>query len=136
MVVVDASVVYKWFASEEQCHAQALELLKSHLDKENRLVVPDLILSELANVWSIKTNLSLRKIYSNLRDLKNINLQVEIVTIELAKKAIAFARKYRISAYDAIYAVLAKEKKCELITADSKFVDKVKLKFVKQLEKR
>ncbi len=34
----------------------------------------------------------------------------------------------------AVYAVLAKEKKCPLITADEKFVGAVKLSFVKNLQ--
>jgi predicted nucleic acid-binding protein len=50
MLVVDASVVIKWFVREE-LHAQATALLVG----ENELYAPDLLLPEIANVAWKKT---------------------------------------------------------------------------------
>jgi predicted nucleic acid-binding protein len=43
------------------------------------------------------------------------------------------AKKYKTSVYDMIYAVVAKNKKCALVTADENFVRKTKFKHVKLL---
>lgn len=88
---------------------------------------------ELANAWATKTKLSLKKIKIFLDDLEEIDIKIEPVTLELISNAIEFSKNYRVSVYDASYAVLAKEKKCDFITADSKFVEKVSLPFVKNL---
>jgi len=53
--------------------------------------------------------------------------------VGINNKSAIFSRKYKVSVYDAVYAVLAQDKGCVLITADSKFVDQVNLPFVKKL---
>jgi predicted nucleic acid-binding protein len=49
-VVVDASVVVKWFIPE-QGHANARELLLAARDRRVDLHAPDLLLAEVANVF-------------------------------------------------------------------------------------
>ena len=92
-----------------------------------------MIFYELANAWATKAKLSFAVIRNNLKDLEDSNLTVEPLRFDLTRKAILFSRKYRVSVYDAVYAVLAQDKGCVLITADTKFVDQVNLPFVKKL---
>lgn len=132
MVVVDASVVYKWFVQEAGSQ-QALQLYNQHVLEEQIIVVPDLILYELANAWVTKTNISTEKIKANLEELQNAQINIEPVTFSLVKKIIEFSRIHHTTTYDASYVVLAQEKKCDLITADKKFVTQVDLPFVKYL---
>lgn len=134
MIVVDASVVNKLFLPPEENRDQAEMILDSHLKGLNQIIVPGLLFYEVANTLATKTGLSLSKIKSNLKDLEDINLHVEHVTFELLNRAVTLSKKYKVSVYDAAYAVLAKEKKCELITADSKFISQVKLSYVKNLK--
>lgn len=131
MVVVDASVAYKWWDKKEKLSKKAQVFLKNRLN--NKILVPDLILYELANAWATKTKLSISDAKRNLKDLESINLQIEPITFELIKKAVEFSKKYQVSVYDASYAVLAQGKKCDLVTADTKFVNQVNLPFVKSL---
>lgn len=134
MVVVDTSVVYKWFSTEdEQWVEQARELLREHLEKRNSIIAPDIILYELANAWATKTKLPSEKINTYFGELRNIDITIEPITIELVTRTAAFSKEYTISVYDAVYIVLAKEKKCDLYTADAKLVGKVKLSFAKYL---
>lgn len=133
MIIIDSSVVFKWFDKGEIDSKKALELLHPHLINKNSISVPELILYELANSWSTKSKLSIREVLDNIKLLKKYNLKVNPVNFQLLYKASKFSKKYKVSVYDAIYAVLAKEKKCELITADNKFADKVNLSFVKKL---
>ena len=135
MIVIDSSVVSKWFDETEAGNERALQILRSHLSKSNNIIVPDLILYELANAWSTKSVLKFEAIIDNLRLFKRYSLKIINVDLNFLAKAVLMSKKYSISVYDATYAVLAKEKKCELITADKKFVEKVNLPFIKLLEK-
>lgn len=132
MVIIDTSVVYKFF-DPEKGQEQALNILHRHKNGEEIITVPDLLLFEIANAWSTKTNLNSSQISTNLNDLKDAELKVEKVNFELISDAMKFSREYKISVYDAYYAVLAQKKRCNLITADIKFANKVKLPFVKKL---
>ncbi|MDP3758645.1 MAG: hypothetical protein Q8Q86_02905, partial [Candidatus Daviesbacteria bacterium] len=57
MIIIDSSVVFKWFDETETDGEQALRILRSHLSKSDNIIVPDLILYELANAWSTKSAL-------------------------------------------------------------------------------
>lgn len=130
MVVVDTSVAYKWFSPEkEELLPEALALLKNSAV----LIAPDLIIWELANSWATKTKLKTSQVKVFLKDFEEIEIKIEPVSFELVRKAVDFSKKYQVSVYDASYAVLAEEKGCDFVTADSKFVSKVKIPFVKHL---
>lgn len=126
MVVIDTSVAYKWFSAEKEEHlSYALKLLEAHLHKKETITAPNLIIYELANAWSTKTKLSVEKIKTFLEDLKEIDIEIKPLTFELISKAVEFSKKYHVSVYDASYAILAREKRCDLFSADSKFVEKI-----------
>lgn len=133
MVIVDASIVYKWFAENEEDSSLALNILQKHINGREKIAVPDLILYELANAWVTKTAIPSARVKTNLKDLQDAGLELENVTFDLAAKAVNFAKKYNASVYDAIYVVLAKEKRCNLVTADKKFAEKINLPYVKLL---
>ena len=133
MVIVDASVAYKWWDLKEKQSDLAKKILKNHSSGEQKIVVPDLIICELSNAWVTKSKLSLSKIKANLSDLESLDLEIVDISLNLIEKAVTFARNYKVSVYDAIYAVLAQENKCDLITADEKFVEQVNLPFIKKL---
>lgn len=134
MIVIDSSVVFKWFDETEEGSAQALQILHDHLSKNNDIFVPGLILYEVTNAWSTKSVLKFEEIIGNLKLLKKYSLKIKEVDFNILEKAISISKKYKVSVYDAVYAVLAKEKKCLLITADKKFAEKVNFSFVKLLE--
>ena len=125
MVIIDASTAFKWFEPSEQDHNKALQLWDLHLQNKMKIVVPDLILYELANAWMTKSSIQLGQVKINLRVLEEASLEIIPVNFILINKATQFSKKYSVSVYDAIYAVLAKAKKCLLITADERFVEKM-----------
>ncbi len=133
MIVVDASVAYKWWDKKEPLSEEAKIILTNNFNNTDQILVPDLILYELANAWATKTKFSPYRVKNNLKDLEEINLSIEPVSLDLIRKAIAFSRRYKVTVYDATYVILAKGKKCKLVTADDKFVMQVKLPFVKHL---
>lgn len=133
MVVIDASVVYKWFAQEESGSERALKILDNHILGKENIIAPSILLYEIANALVTKVKITIREIKAYIKKLKETRIQIVEFDYNLIEKAAEFAGKYRMSVYDAAYAVLAKEKKCSLITADEKFVETLNLPFIKHL---
>lgn len=133
MIVVDASVINKLFLPLEENCREAKKILQKHLEKLEEIVIPDLLLYEVANTLATKTDLPPGRVTKSLHKLGSLNLQVYHFSIEDTVAAAKFAKKYKVSVYDATYTVLAQEKKCDLVTADAKFANQVKLPFVKTL---
>lgn len=133
MIVVDASIAFKWYAEGEPDFAAAFRLLEAHLLKKQVIIAPELLLYELANAWSTKARLDEKQAKLNLQNFRDARIQIQPYTFERIAKAIEFSKQYHVSVYDASYAILAKEKGCTLITADSKFVQQVNLSFVHSL---
>lgn len=133
MVIVDTSVIYKWYSLEENSD-QAREILQNHLNNQEVACAPELILYELANAWVTKAGLSLKQIKLNLKNFKSTNVRVIDITFAIINKALNLAKKYQITIDDASYIALAREKKCIFITADQKLASKVNLPFVVSLK--
>lgn len=133
MIVIDTSVVFKWFDENEENRDIAKKILENHLIGENEIIILDLFLYEITNAWTTKVKIDFPYINKNLLRLEKYSLNIIPVSFVLLKKASEFAKRYHVSVYDASYAILAKEKKCKLITADMKFVNKVNLSFINNL---
>ena len=100
MVIIDTSVVYKFFTSEED-QEQALNILQKHKEGKEVIIIPDLLLYEIANAWRTKTNMSASQAATNLNDLKDANFKLKTVSFELIHEAIKLSIEYKISVYDA-----------------------------------
>lgn len=134
MVIADASIIYKWITEEDaDPDTPVLKLLRQFLDGKENVSIPDIVLYELANTLSTKTGLTFKEIEQAWNLFEKFNLKAINPSLKFIRKSIKFSRKYHVSVYDASYAVLALEKKCILLTADSKFVKQVNLPFVKLL---
>lgn len=83
--------------------------------------------------WATKSKLDIEKVLANLSLLRKYSLQTIAIDFKLMESAAKFAKNYQISSYDATYAVLAKQKKCQLVTADKKFLKLVNLPYIKHL---
>lgn len=133
MVIVDASVINKLFLPNEESHNTARGLIQRHIRKSEEILIPDLLFYEVANTLVTKTAIPEDKILRSLAQLDRLKLFVSHPTVAELIKIAKFASSYHVSVYDASYAVLAAEKSCDLFTADSKFVEKINLPFVKHL---
>jgi predicted nucleic acid-binding protein len=126
--VVDASVGIKLFLDEEfseQSHA-----LFSHLaaDPPAELFVPDLFYIECANIllkYTRRFGRSLEDSQADLIDLRRLALN-STATADLMENALLLASELNLSAYDACYAVLAKQLDIPLLTADQPLAQKFK----------
>lgn len=132
MIVTDASVINKLFL-EETDRDKAKRLVINHTAGKEAIIVPDLLFYEVINTLAGKTLVPQARLDNQLPKLFALNLQIFHLSKKEFIEAARLARKYKVTVYDAVYAVLAKEKKCDLVTADEKFVEQVKLPFVKSL---
>jgi predicted nucleic acid-binding protein len=117
-LVVDASVVLKWYVAEDES-TEALRLL----DGEKKLIAPELVVAEVANiVW----RLSRKEIMSSQRSIEVIEA-VESAFAELISLRTLSVQAYMMAAaighpvYDCCYLALAEQRDSKLITADRKF---------------
>ena len=134
-MIVDASVVVKWLNSNELDSDNAFILYKEHVEKVNAISVPQFLFIEIANYLAVNTNTSRANIKESLNFLYRSNLIICEVTEAMLVEAAILAKKHKTSVYDMVYAVIAKNKKVNLITADNKFANKVNFTFVQTLSR-
>ena len=133
MIVLDASCANKLFLPNEEGHQEVKEIIRQHLRGSEQIIVPDLLYYEVANTLVTKTEIILEYTLESLAQLYSLNLRVIPISEKVLSKSAEFAIKYKVTVYDAVYAVIAKQKKCNLITSDEKFIKAVNLPFVKLL---
>lgn len=119
MIVVDASVVMKWFVAEAM-HAEAGRLKPVFV----RLVAPDFMLTEVANIaWKKvrRGELSADAAAAIIAELRTSPLRL-VPTPPLMEQALAVALEVDHPVYDCLYVAAAMQLKGVCLTADRRFV--------------
>ena len=136
-VVIDASVVLKWYLIDESNSKTALEILERFVFQELYILAPNLLEYEVLNGLQIamkrgrvdqKMLLLATEAFLGLGiDLRGISSNYE--------KVLHFTNVYDLTVYDSSYLEVASTEGIALITADEKLYNKVKneLKWVKWL---
>ncbi len=127
--VVDASVAAKWFPplDQEPLSAEAQVLLERWKNGEIRLVAPDFILVEVANIlWkSVRSGrCSASEAASALAQFRSQDLPL-VSASTLIDRALRIAIDHARTAYDSLYISLALDSGTELVTADEKLANAV-----------
>ena len=136
-LVLDASVIAKWFFEEEESDL-ALDLLEKHKSEDNKINAPILLLFEFGNTFRNKFKEDIDTKTEFNQDISDL-LRTEVNFIdpneESLKQTYVIASKCQITFYDATYVALAQNLKCNFVTADKKLYAATKqLKFVKLLK--
>ena len=122
-VVVDTSIVAKWFVTESDSD-RAIDLLHSWNERKIRPVVPRLALAEVGNVLLKYVLDGLATTNDALAMLSEMPRFVTIadLTLEHTKRAFMLAQQHgRRTIYDMHFLVIAEDFGCELWTADERF---------------
>lgn len=133
MIVIDASVATKLINTQEADSQKAEKLVSAHIQGIEKIIVPSLLYLEVANVLVTKTYFSPAFIKEGITKMNDYKFIIHSFTKKNLLDSASLAKKYKTTVYDMLYAVVAKENKCELVTADENFLKKTHFPFVKLL---
>lgn len=88
---------------------------------------------EAANALATNTYFTKDDILQGMKFLFGANFKEQNITQKIISEAASYAREYKTSVYDMLYAVIAKEKNTYLITANAKFIKRINLPYVLSL---
>ena len=125
MIVLDASVVIKWFKPDETSDV-AEQLLQEHLAGREAIFIPSLLVYEFTNALWYSKRLTVKEIEEALLLLDSIKINYIGPDRALLAEALRVSEQTRLSIYDASYVVLAKRFSCRLYSADKKLYEKVR----------
>lgn len=131
MIVVDTSVVVKWFAGENDSEV-ALRILSSR----EEFAAPDLLMLEVANALMTKVRLSeLLEVHAK-RSLLSVPdfMAVPYPIVDLIDEAWHLAFQLRHPVYDRVFLALALRLDVRLVTTHDKFLKKALPRFAGRVE--
>jgi predicted nucleic acid-binding protein len=124
--VIDTSVAVKWFSEDENEAGNAIQLRQQLLDGFCSITVPDLLIYELANALKHNPNLATKDIKAALDSVFDMDIDIRKTDSLVVTHAIDIAFRFRVTVYDAYFMALAQLEKNPFITADYKFLERVK----------
>ena len=119
-LVIDTSVALKWLKPQGEEHVKAATaLLEQHQAGGVVLHAPSHLLLEVMNaLWSHRATAA--QITRAVRLLRQLHIVFVEPDLGLLNTAAELAVEHRITAYDALFAALAEDLGCELVTDDRK----------------
>ena len=127
-VVIDASVVVKWFVEEENSD-KAIRLRDRYVEGEISIVAPELIIFETLNALKYKRLFSVDELMKVAETLEAFSFTLYPLKDAYARKTIEIAVENNITIYDASYIALAAIKNTTMYTADKKLITQLKQKY-------
>ncbi len=126
--VIDASVVMKWYLTDEEHADKADSLLRSLHLGDMQLIGPSLLRHEIANGLLMayrRKYLSWDEVRRGYHDFQELDITQRSDGEVLMTRALEFGRQMNIALYDALYLALADRLGYPLVTADAKFLQRV-----------
>ncbi len=123
-VLLDTSVVVKWFVPEEDSE-KALSLRRAQEDRELRLYAPEVLLMELANALRYASEFSAREIIEALETPFELNILLIPFSLDALNLAVTLSMEHDLAVYDAYFLALAQALEIPLITADRKMLSRL-----------
>ncbi len=135
-IIIDSSVVLKWYLADEEYSQKALELLNRFVTGQLNLLAPSLLEYEVANALIIakrRGRVDWKDIFTALDGFVNLEINLKQLSA-FYPKVLNYCMAYNVSAYDASYLALAEDEGTSLITADKRLYNSLrKIKWVKWL---
>lgn len=132
MWIVDASVIVKWFFTDEPLRAQSLELQKKLVHNPLGFACPHLFYAEIIHVFSRKSGKNLSFVQEALGLITSLGIPTIFLTAEGLQNAAQFTCR-GLSGYDASYLALAKQLRGRWVTADAKAAQMAPAELVMEL---
>ena len=121
--VIDASVAFKWFVSDEEDAEAAAALLRT----ESTLIAPDILVAEVSNTLWRSVRIGRIPLKQAVQGTVAVSTLFEVLvgSAALAPRALAIARALDHPVYDCLYLTLAEARQARLVTADMRFLTKL-----------
>lgn len=116
-IVIDSSVVVKWFSQEEKT-SEALALRNAHVEGQLTLLATPLLKCEVANALRYKPDYDTGRLTEAINQLFKLHLTENPIDQQLLSRSGEIAYGCGVTIYDAIPVALALSKKTKCITAD------------------
>jgi len=138
-VVLDTSVIIKWFRQGEILARPALALRHAYLTGRISITLPSLLAYGLANVLRYKADLSTEQVQAAVRSRFDMQMRWMLHAVGVMEEAVEMARGYDTTVYDATFAALAGALEATFVTADERLVRKLDafpyVRFLGELER-
>src|SRR4030066_1906056 len=115
-VVLDSSVVVKWFSTETKSD-EALKLLDSYIQGAVELTISEILICEVGNALRYKPDYDTQKWKTALTQLFNLHMNVTHLNEDLITRTGEIAYEGKVTFYDALPVAIAENKKTICITA-------------------
>ena len=116
-VVLDSSVIVKWFATEDGSE-KSISYLDSFIKGSLSIAVSELVFYEVANALRYNPDFTPSDVKSSVEHLLNLKLDAKSLNAKLVKESAEIAFDCNVTFYDAVPIALAKIEKVQCITAD------------------
>lgn len=134
-MVLDSSVIIKWFRQEEVLAPEALALRRIYLDGEITIELPALVAWEVANVLRFKHELTASQVNEAVASIFGMKLEWAEATAPLLARTVELAFAHETTVYDATFAALAEARDTLFVTADFSLVRRLEgLPWVRRLD--
>lgn len=119
LLCVDSSVVFRWFCSQDEAAVEeALALFADHQAGRLTLVAPAHLPAEVLNALALSKRATTEQLATAAEGLGAAEIVFPAWDESLLADACRLARAYGMTVYDALFAALAVQLDCELVTAD------------------
>lgn len=119
-VVLDASVVLKWFHTEGEQHAEAARTLRDQFEAgELRVVAPPLLWLEILNVAARRWQWESSRLEALAASLPDLGFEL----VEPDPRGVGRWTAKGLTAYDAAYVAVAEEAEITLVTDDREILE-------------
>jgi len=120
LVILDTSVIIKWYRQGELLADRALALRDAFLDGRVMLTVPSLVAYELSNVLRFKRDLATEDVQAAVESLYRMGLEWIPPSSAAICRAVELARACETTVYDATFAALGETLNATFVTADGR----------------
>jgi len=135
-IVVDASVVVKWYLDEEW-REESIILRDDYIEGKVELIAPSIMPFEVLNaIRYSKRQIPMKTLEDIAESLSLYNIKLYNLIRDYAKKVSRISLEYNITIYDASYIALAIQERTLLYTADKKLINMVDgeiLKYIRHI---
>ncbi|MBS7650267.1 type II toxin-antitoxin system VapC family toxin [Candidatus Bathyarchaeota archaeon] len=125
-IVLDASVVAKWYIAED-AFEKAIQIRDAYLSGKLSVYSPTLLIYEIGNILTRHPSFTSEDSAAAFKSLLDLGLNLKDFTEpQILEKSFGISRQLQVTFYDATYVALAKEYDAKLITADEGLHNRIK----------